>query len=137
MNSSKDGERNWPATSTRAARLLIVEDHEDSAEFLAEMLTLAGYDVRIANDGPTALEIASTFLPEVCLLDIGLPCIDGYEVAKRLRLQSPSLDAVPRLIAVSGYGRDADFKRSRHEGFRAHLLKPVGYDELVKVVAEY
>jgi CheY-like chemotaxis protein len=136
MNGSTDGDKARPKTPTKPRRLLIVEDHDDSAEFLAEMFTLAGYEVRLAKDGPSALEIASTFLPEVCLLDIGLPCIDGYEVAKRLRLQGHPLGAAPQLIAVSGYGRAADFTRSRDAGFRAHLLKPVVYDELVKAVAE-
>jgi CheY-like chemotaxis protein len=126
-----------PAALLKATRLLIVEDHADSSDFLAEMLTLAGYEVRTALDGPSALEIASTFLPHVCLLDIGLPGIDGYEVARRLRLQAGSAEAVPRFIAVSGYGRRVDFTRSRDAGFGAHLLKPIGYPELVKALQGY
>jgi CheY-like chemotaxis protein len=107
----------------RSARILIVEDNLDAADTLAELLTLLGHNVRVAHDGPTALEVAVRFQPEVVLLDLGLPVMNGYEVAHKLR-QFPSLNGV-QLVAVTGYGQDEDRRRSQEAGFHHHLVKPV------------
>lgn len=109
-------------------RLLVVDDNEDAAQALAEALRLLGYDTRVAFDGPTALQVAQQFIPGVVVLDIGLPVMDGYELASRLRAL-PELHAV-RLIAVTGYGQDEDRRRSAAAGIDLHLVKPIGLKEL-------
>ena len=87
---------------------------------------------RQAHDGPSALEVAAEFLPQVGLLDIGLPVMDGYELAERMRA-SPALCNL-RLIAVTGYGQDSDRARALEAGFTAHLAKPVPIETLVRLV---
>jgi two-component system OmpR family response regulator len=114
-------------------RVLVVEDHADTADSLALLLTLFGHEVRVARDGPTALEMARAFPPDVVLLDIGLPGIDGWQVAERLRQQSGQKR--PLLIAVTGYGQDADHRRSQEAGIDLHLLKPVDPDQLRRLLA--
>src|SRR5207249_1563474 len=104
-------------------RILVVDDTVDAAESLAKLLELTGHDVRTARDGPAALEAARIYRPEVVLLDIGLPGMDGYEVARRLRKQ-PATEHV-RLVALTGYGQAEDRRRSREAGFDHHLVKPV------------
>jgi CheY-like chemotaxis protein len=111
-------------------RILVVDDNQDSAESLALLLELKGHEVRTAFAGPAALDIASTFQPEVVLLDIGLPGMDGYEVARRLRAGNDG----SRLVALTGYGQDDDRQRSRDAGFDHHLVKPVDLDELARVI---
>ena len=96
---------------------------------MARLLKLLGHDVRVAHDGPEALEAAREHRPEVVLLDIGLPGMDGYEVAARLRQEECCQDAV--IIAVSGYGQEEDRRRSREAGFDHHLVKPVDFDALI------
>jgi PAS domain S-box-containing protein len=108
---------------TPTRRVLVVDDSEDTAESMAMLLSMSGYDVRMAHTGPTALEAAVTYQPHVVLLDIGLPGMDGYEVARRLR-QHPHLQGV-RLVAVTGYGLASELQRSHEAGFDAHLVKPV------------
>ncbi len=117
-----------PATPPRAARVLIVDDNEDAAEMLAAALEGRGYETRVALDAPTALGIAAEFAPDTAFLDIGLPVIDGYELAARLR-RLPGLAAL-KLIAVTGYGQDKDRQKTRDAGFDHHLVKPVGLDEM-------
>ena len=95
-------------------RVLIVDDNEDAATLLAEGLETIGYETRVAYEGPTALRIAEQFAPDVGLLDIGLPVMDGYELARRLR-ELPGLSQV-RLIAVTGYGQDEDRRRAIPDG---------------------
>ena len=107
-------------------RVLVVDDNPDAAELLLEILSAIGHDVEIAFDGPQALELAGTFLPDVALLDIGLPVMDGYELARRLR---DRVDGV-RLVAVTGYGQESDRQRARDAGFDAHVVKPVEFDAL-------
>ena len=107
----------------RARRVLVVDDNRDLAESLAVVLRLWGHDVRVAYDGRSALETAQEYTPEVVLLDIGLPQLDGFEVARRLR-QRPELRQA-RLVAITGYGRDEDRRRSAEAGFDLHLTKPV------------
>lgn len=119
----------------RSLRILLVEDHEDSAESLATLLRLLGHEVRVATDGFSALETVSTFQPEVALLDIGLPGMDGHELATRLR-RLPGFERV-LLLALSGYGLDADRRRSREAGFDGHFVKPVDLDALRARFATY
>jgi signal transduction histidine kinase len=109
-------------------RILIVDDNEDAAGFLAEALTLAGFDTRAAHDGPAALRMADTFEPDVALLDLGLPVMDGYELAEHLHRR----ERRPVLIAISGYGAERDQHRSQASGFDAHLIKPVDVNELIE-----
>ncbi|HKS06379.1 MAG TPA: MASE1 domain-containing protein [Gemmatimonadaceae bacterium] len=115
-------------------RVLLVDDNVEYAESTAELLRVRGNDVRIAHDGPTAVAIASEYRPQVALLDIGLPGMNGYEVAKRLR----SLSSIGRisLVAISGYGQDDDRRRSREAGFDDHLVKPVPFDVLEQRLAK-
>jgi PAS domain S-box-containing protein len=113
-------------------RILVVDDNEDAALMLADLLDAHGHEIRTAFDGPSALRIADEFRPEIAVLDIGLPFMDGYELAQRLRA-SPSTQGV-RLIALTGYGQDSDRARSLDAGFQAHLAKPVAIETLVKLV---
>jgi PAS domain S-box-containing protein len=112
-----------PASSARQRRILVVDDNSDSAESMALLLRASGHDVHTAHDGASALEQADAHKPEIVLLDIGLPGLSGYTVAKRLR-ELPGLGAV-KLIAITGYGQEEDRKRSRDAGFDHHLVKPV------------
>jgi CheY-like chemotaxis protein len=109
-----------PATNRR---ILVVDDNADAAETLAVILRSQGHEVRLAHDGLAALELAQTFNPDTVLLDIGLPGLDGYEVARRLR----ALPGGGRLTmtAITGYGQDEDRVNSRNAGFDHHLTKPV------------
>jgi signal transduction histidine kinase/ActR/RegA family two-component response regulator len=104
-------------------RVLVVDDNDDARTLLAELLTHLGYEVVSAHDAPTALELAHSTMPAIALLDIGLPGMDGYELARRLREQDPSGDL--RLIALTGYGLESDRARARAAGFDLHLVKPV------------
>ncbi len=111
-----------------ARRVLVVEDDADSAESLVMLLEAEGHVVRAARDGREAVEAAGSFRPDVALVDIGLPGIDGYEVARRLR-HEPAC-AQTTLVALSGYGQDDDKRRARDAGFDHHLLKPADLDAL-------
>jgi two-component system, chemotaxis family, CheB/CheR fusion protein len=112
----------------RAFRMMIVDDNVDAAETMALLQGMRGHQVRTAYDGPAALSLALDFLPEVVLLDIGLPGMDGYEVARELRAM-PELAGV-HLAAMTGYGGDEDRARSREAGFDRHLVKPADLDAL-------
>ena len=114
-------------------RLLVVDDNLDAAESLALLLRAQGHEVRRAHSGPEALEIARDFMPEVILLDIGLPGMDGYEVARAVR--ADGVLARCHVIAVTGYGRDEDRRRSSEAGFDHHLVKPVTLAALQAVLA--
>jgi CheY-like chemotaxis protein len=115
----------------QCSRILIVDDNEDTAHGLARLLKLPGNDIRTAHDGPAAIAEALAFRPEVILLDIGLPGMDGFQVARQLRRQGFQ-DAV--IIAVCGYGQDEDRLRSQEAGFNDHLVKPVDYDTLIGLI---
>ena len=104
------------------------------AESLALVLRLWGHDVSVAYDGAAALEAAKTHPPEVVLLDIGLPILDGYQVARRLR-QQRGLERA-RIVAVTGYGREEDRRKAREAGFDLHLVKPVDPKVLQEVLTE-
>jgi CheY-like chemotaxis protein len=118
---------------SRPLRVLVVEDVADAAETLAEMLQLWGHTVATAPDGPGALLLAQEFRPDVVLLDIGLPGMDGYDVAQLLR-RSRAADGA-RLIALTGYGQEQDRERSREAGMDGHLVKPVDPAELQRALA--
>jgi signal transduction histidine kinase/CheY-like chemotaxis protein len=123
-----------PATAPRH-RLLIVDDNVDSAESLAELLGLTGHEVRTAHDGPAALIEARSFLPEVILLDIGLPRMNGYEVARRMR-EIPELRTAI-LMAMTGYGQEEDRRKSQEAGFDHHLVKPVDLSDLDRLLTSH
>jgi CheY-like chemotaxis protein len=118
-----DGQASPLPQQSRRRRILLVDDNVDAAESLSMLLGLQGHEVRVAHDGQTALRAAEEFQPEVVLLDIGLPRMDGNEVARRLR-ERPESDGM-LLVALTGYGQDEDRRRSHEAGFNAHLLKPV------------
>jgi CheY-like chemotaxis protein len=118
-----------PAPAPR--RILIVEDNADARETLRIMLELWHHTVHEAADGPSGLEAAKEFQPDVALIDVGLPGLDGYEVARRLRAGGARL----RLIAITGYGLSKDAVRAREAGFDAHLVKPVHPDQLAEILA--
>jgi signal transduction histidine kinase len=109
-------------------RILIVDDNTDAAELLGESLRELGHTPRIAYDGPGALEVARRFLPEVALVDLGLPVMDGFEVARALRSMPEAQHVI--LAAVTGYGQQHDRERTREAGFEEHLVKPVDLDRL-------
>ena len=112
-------------------RILVVDDNVDAAESIAEVLELLGNQVRVAHDGIEALRLAQESTPDLALLDIGLPVIDGYELAQRLRAEHPAI----RLVAVSGYGQDSDRAAALRAGFSRHLVKPVSLQEIEAVVS--
>jgi signal transduction histidine kinase/CheY-like chemotaxis protein len=116
------------------ARILVVDDNVDMAKGLARLLTLVGHDVKTAHDGPNAIEVARAHRPEIVLLDIGLPGMDGYEVASMLRHDGCCRGAV--FIAISGYGQDDDIRRSKEAGFDHYLVKPIDHDALLTLVSE-
>jgi signal transduction histidine kinase/ActR/RegA family two-component response regulator len=117
----------------RALRVLVVEDIEDVAEMLATLLGLWGHEARVVPDGPAALLAARTYHPQVVLLDIGLPGLNGYDVARQLRQQAGPEQ--PLLVAITGYGSEEDHRRSREAGFDHHLVKPVSSAALQAVLA--
>ncbi|HKQ79987.1 MAG TPA: PAS domain S-box protein [Blastocatellia bacterium] len=119
-------------TSLRRCRMLVVDDNVDSAESMATLLKLDGHEVRVAYDGPAAVESALAFRPQVVLLDIGLPGLDGYEVARRLRRINETKDMF--LIAVTGYGKKEDRVRALTSGFNYHITKPVDPEELDMII---
>jgi two-component system CheB/CheR fusion protein len=119
-----------PRTSRR---ILVVDDNVDSAESLAHFLGMSGHQVRTAYGGPAALELARAYQPEAVLLDIGMPGMDGYELARRLR-QEPGLEEI-LLVALTGYGQEADRRRSRQATINYHLVKPVDPEALEALLA--
>jgi signal transduction histidine kinase/DNA-binding response OmpR family regulator len=123
-----------PAVATDRPRLLIVDDNQHGAELLADSLRALGYPVAVAFDGPTALQTADTFAPDVVLLDLGLPVMDGFELAERLR-RDCGLDHVP-FIAITGYAQEVDRQRTSASGFRGHLAKPVDVHVLDEMICE-
>ncbi|ABC82726.1 hybrid sensor histidine kinase/response regulator [Anaeromyxobacter dehalogenans] len=114
-------------------RILVVDDNEDAAELLADVLAHAGHEVRVAGDGGRGLELAVRLRPDVAILDIGLPVLDGYELAIQLRRRLG--DAAPVVIGVSGYGQPNDRERSAAAGFRHHFVKPADLEALLEAVA--
>jgi CheY-like chemotaxis protein len=115
-------------------RVLVVDDNQDSADTLALLLELMGHEVRTANDGPTALEVAEGFGPEAVLLDIGLPRMDGYEVCRRMRQREWGRQCL--VVALTGWSSPEDQQRARDAGFDRHLVKPVEEPLLRQVIAQ-
>jgi CheY-like chemotaxis protein len=122
------------AARSRTLRVLVVDDNVDAADTLADLLRLSGHDVRLAYDGPSAVEAAVTFRPTAVVLDLGLPGLNGFEVARHLRSHPTTRDAV--LFAVSGYGQDEDRRRSKEAGFNRHFVKPLDFQVLLTALAE-
>jgi CheY-like chemotaxis protein len=115
-------------------RVLVVDDNRDSAEAVALFLKLSGHDTHIAHDGLEAVEQTARLNPDIILLDIGLPKINGFEAARRIREQSNGKR--PVLVALTGWGQDADRQRSRDAGFDAHMVKPVDPAALASLLVE-
>jgi CheY-like chemotaxis protein len=113
------------------ARVLLVEDDDDAAHLLGAAVELMGHEVALAHDGPVALSLALSFVPDVVLIDIGLPVMDGHEVAKRLR--NVTRHDVP-VVAVTAHGTDQDRQRSVEAGFVEHLVKPIDLRMLEQVL---
>jgi signal transduction histidine kinase/DNA-binding response OmpR family regulator len=122
-----------PDAQATPRRVLLVDDNPDAVDSLATLLRLQGHDVRLAHDGVVALKTAESFQPEVILLDIGLPGMDGYEVAERLRAEVKLDGAL--LAALTGYGQEDDRRRSRAAGIDVHLVKPVDLEALQAMLA--
>jgi CheY-like chemotaxis protein len=122
-----------PGAAAPPRRILVVDDNRDSAQSLATLLRLTGNDVLATSDPVAALKEAPQFRPDVAILDIGLPRMDGYELARRLR-GLPGLEHV-RLAALTGYGSEEDRRRSRAAGFDDHLVKPVEMETLQEFLA--
>jgi PAS domain S-box-containing protein len=120
------------ARSVRRSRILLVDDNVDAAETLGELLALMGHEVRISFDGQRAIETAAEFYPDIFILDVGLPDMNGYELAHRLRVLAPSAEAL--FIALSGYGQEHDRVLSRSAGFHHHLVKPVELERLGQIL---
>jgi CheY-like chemotaxis protein len=110
-----------------------VDDNRDAADSLGELLSLMGHEVGYAYNGPGAVKAAREFRPEVVICDIGLPGIDGYEVARRLRAEPLTAGVV--LAALTGWGQEEDRRRSHAAGFDAHLVKPVAEDAIRALLA--
>jgi PAS domain S-box-containing protein len=120
----------FPQPVWRKSRVLIVDDNEDARTLLSDSLRELGYDVREAHDGPSAIAAATEVHPDVGILDIGLPVMDGYELARRLRTMCPGI----QFVAVSGYGQESDQHRSRECGFVEHLVKPVSLNDIAALL---
>jgi len=114
-------------------RVLVVDDSVDAAKTLGHLLKLAGHEVSLAHDGPAALAAAAAALPDLVLLDIGLPGMDGYAVAQRLRAAG---HAGTTLVALTGYGREDDLRRSAEAGFDHHLVKPIDFAQVRRIISE-
>jgi len=117
-------------TVARQKRVLIVDDNRDAADSISLLLKIHGHEVRTAYGGEEALALASTFPADMVLLDIGLPGMNGYEVARRLRAR----DNPARLVALTGYGQPEDVKRASEAGFDAHMIKPVDFDRVLEAL---
>ena len=121
------------ATAPTGRRILVVDDNADAARLIAAALEAVGHETLAVFDGPAALSIASAFRPDVVLLDLGLPLMDGFEVARQLRDLTMGGTA-PALVAVTGYGQASDRERTESAGFQAHVVKPVDVHELVTLL---
>ncbi|HEY5951279.1 MAG TPA: ATP-binding protein [Kofleriaceae bacterium] len=119
-----------PAPPTPTHRILVVDDNEDGAQMLGDVLQMRGHEIKIAFDGPAALEVLQTFAPTLALVDIGLPGMDGHELARKIRERGIKT----RLVAVTGYGRESDRERALAAGFDEHLVKPVNLSRLEELI---
>lgn len=121
-----------PGPHPRQRRILLADDNVDFAQCVALLLEDNGYEVEVHHDGEQALARASAFGPDVCLLDISLPGLNGFELARRLRVLPATEAAV--LVAVTGWGQPEDKMRSLNAGFHHHLTKPVDFDQLIALL---
>ncbi len=121
-------------TTPQHFRILVVDDNHDSALSLAMMLSIMGHETRTAHDGESAVATAESFLPDVVLLDIGLPKLNGYEVAQRIRENAWGQSMF--LIAVTGWGQEEDRQRSSEVGLNVHMVKPVEPAALERLLSE-
>jgi len=117
----------------KSLRVLVVDDNVDSAKTLGMLVKASGHEIRIVHDGLAVLEAALDFQPHVVLLDIGLPGMNGFEVAKRIRLQ-PAIQNVV-LVAMTGYGQESDRQLSHEAGFNHHLVKPANFGQVLQILA--
>ena len=120
--------------ATARLRVLVVEDNRDAADTLCLLLEMLGHDVQVAYNGPDGVRRATSWGPDVVLCDIGLPGIDGFEVARRLRRQPGTEQAL--LVAITGYGTEQDRRRGFEAGFDHYLVKPADPDELRRLLAD-
>ena len=120
-----------PSIPPAPHRVLVVDDNADAAESLGMLLEVRGNEVRIAYDGLEALDAAGDFAPDIVLLDIGMPKMSGYEVARRLRAARG--DSV-LIVAITGWGQEEDRRRAREAGFDHHFTKPVDYEALLELI---
>lgn len=133
MNTVQPMSAPSPKPDQPGFRILVVDDNHDSALSLAMMLSIMGHETRTANDGESAVTTAESFLPDVVLLDIGLPKLNGYEVAQRIREQA--WGKAMFLIAVTGWGQEEDRRRSTEVGLDVHMVKPVEPAALERLLA--
>jgi signal transduction histidine kinase/ActR/RegA family two-component response regulator len=119
--------------SKNRLKILVVEDYPDIAETVSELLGQHGHEVVAVSDGLAALELLTGFSPDVAVIDIGLPVMDGYELARRIAEKMP--ERTPSMIALSGYGQPSDLERSRRGGFHLHLVKPIEAEGMIKALA--
>ena len=121
------------ATPVKSRRMLVVDDNVDAAHMLAMLLEATGHETMIEHTAKGALERARTDLPEVCLLDIGLPDLDGNDLARQLRAQPETARSI--LIAITGYGQEQDRRKTTESGFDHHLIKPVNMEQLLHLLS--
>jgi signal transduction histidine kinase len=133
LNALEHSMTNADGTARTQRRILVADDNNDALESLATLLQLSGHEVYTAANGAVALESAEQHRPEVALLDIGMPKLDGYEVARRIRAQ-PWGQRIT-LVALTGWGQDSDRRRSQEAGFDSHLVKPLDLDKLTELLA--
>jgi CheY-like chemotaxis protein len=131
----RDSLLNTTAGRSSSCRVLVVDDNVASAQSLAQVLKLEGYDVQVAHDGAVVIEAARRFRPEVVLMDIGLPGVDGYELARRLRQEQDLRTGIALLVAVTGHAEDEARRRSHEAGFDHHLVKPIDLDALLALLS--
>jgi CheY-like chemotaxis protein len=133
-SKARSSARPEESANQASRRVLVVDDRRVQAESLGMLLEAVGHEVRIALDGPGALEISAEFNPEVALVDIGLPGMSGYELARRLRAHPRHKNML--LIAQTGWGREEDRQRSRDAGFDHHLAKPIDHETLFRLLVK-
>jgi CheY-like chemotaxis protein len=126
-------ESEQPSGAPAERRIVVADDNEDSAFTMAMMLKIMGHDVRTAHDGFEAIKVAEAFRPELILLDIGMPILNGYDACRRIREQSWGKGVV--MVALTGWGQDEDKRQSREAGFDHHLVKPIEPEALEKLLA--
>jgi DNA-binding response OmpR family regulator len=122
-----------PAAPAASTRVLVVDDNEDAADSLATLLGVMGYEVRTAYDGPEAIVAADEFRPVVVLLDIGLPRLSGYDIARHVRERRGE---EVLLVAITGWGQEDDRRRAREAGFDHHFTKPADFDRLLELIGQ-